>query len=164
MHVALAKKILHLFEKSMKNPQILGFSLILRGYRKQKYYKQLYFWLNLLSHICLFEPLWNSWHTNKKVWHTDRHNSSFICIDRKSLLFYIFSPITFVLLSHLLRPLALALVIFNNEKDWCVGVSSCSVTWHVSVGSVSVSRLAGPTSPRSWPGLCPFWWSSWEEN
>ena len=38
MHVALAKKILHLFEKSMKNPQILGFSLILRGYGMKNYF------------------------------------------------------------------------------------------------------------------------------
>ena len=88
LHVALAKKILHMFEKSMKTPPKLGFSLILRGSRmknyfflakinpwgttfplvplvlwnihKQKYYKQLYFWLNLLSHICLLEPMWSS--------------------------------------------------------------------------------------------------------
>ena len=32
--------------------------LVLWNIHKQKCYKQLYFWLNLLSHICLFEPMW----------------------------------------------------------------------------------------------------------
>ena len=31
LHVALAKKIIHMFIKSMKNTKKLGFSLILRG-------------------------------------------------------------------------------------------------------------------------------------
>ena len=32
--------------------------LVLWNIHKQKCYKQLYFWLNLLSHIWLFEPMW----------------------------------------------------------------------------------------------------------
>ena len=38
LHVALAKKIVHMFEKSMKYPQKLGFSLILRGSRMKNYF------------------------------------------------------------------------------------------------------------------------------
>ena len=38
LHVALAKKILHMFEKSMKTPPKLGFSLISRGYRMKNYF------------------------------------------------------------------------------------------------------------------------------
>ena len=47
------------WNKSLREYLFIGPS-VLWNIHKQKYYKQLYFWLNLLSHICLFEPMWSS--------------------------------------------------------------------------------------------------------
>ena len=56
LHVALAKKIVHMFEKSMKNPQRLGFSLIFRVFHR--FFKPVYNFFSLMLHanlVCHFE-------------------------------------------------------------------------------------------------------------
>ena len=58
------------FSRAKLNPWRTTFllvPLVLWNIHKLKYYKQLYVWLNLLSHIWLFEPIWKTLHILEEI-------------------------------------------------------------------------------------------------